>query len=132
MKHTEPVVPTRDRKTDNSIVDRFGRVFNYIRISVIEHCNLRCIYCMPEEGINFVKRAELLTANEIQRILEVLSKIGIRKVRFTGGEPLLRDDIIEILTNTVKIDTIQSVHMTTNGILLEQMAQDEKIQKCTA
>jgi len=124
MQHTAPAVTSRDRKQENMIADQFGRIFDYIRISVIEHCNLRCIYCMPEEGVNFVPRAELLTANEIKRILEVLSKIGIRKVRFTGGEPLLRHDFIEILMNTVKIDNIKSVHMTTNGILLEEMAED--------
>jgi len=124
MQDTAPDVSTSDGKQENIIKDQFGRIFDYIRISVIEHCNLRCIYCMPEEGVNFVPRAELLTNDEIQRILGVLSKIGLRKVRFTGGEPLLRNDIIEIIENAVKIDNIESVHMTTNGILLEQMAQN--------
>jgi cyclic pyranopterin phosphate synthase len=127
MQDTAPAVSSRDRKQENSIIDQFGRIFDYLRISVIEHCNLRCVYCMPEEGVNFVPRTELLTTDEIQRILKVLSKIGLRKVRFTGGEPLLRNDIVEIIKCAVKIDNIKSVHMTTNGILLGQMAEDLRL-----
>ena len=120
-------VITKIKPQEKLINDQFGRTFDYLRISVIEHCNLRCIYCMPEDGVNFVPRSDLLTPAEIQRIIKVLSQFGVKKVRFTGGEPLLRNDIIEIIKNTVSIKDIQSVHLTTNGIRLEQMAQNLRL-----
>ncbi len=72
------------------IVDRFGRTFNYLRIALNEQCNLRCIYCMPEEGIDFRSEDKLLTTKEIFRIIQITAEMGVSKMRFTGGEPLLR------------------------------------------
>jgi len=77
--------------------DRFGRQIDYLRISVIDHCNLRCVYCMPLRGLSFIPSPELLTAAEIERVAEAAVSVGFRKFRLTGGEPTLRPDIVEIV-----------------------------------
>ena len=104
--------------------DRFGRAFDYVRIAVTEKCNLRCTYCMPEEGVEFPDPTAVLTAAEIQRSVETLAKMGVRKVRFTGGEPLVRKDIIEIVANTANTPGVKAVHLTTNGLLFPKYAKD--------
>ena len=116
--YTPPLVNDQSMSLDSPITDRFGRTFNYLRLAVNEHCNLRCIYCMPEEGINFLDQGKILTTNEIKSILKVVADLGVSKVRLTGGEPLLRKDIFELIGYASKITTIDSVHMTTNGLLL--------------
>ena len=85
------------------IIDKFGRKFNYLRISVIENCNLRCVYCMPEKGIDFQPKANLLKREEIIRIINIAARMGITKIRYTGGEPLLRKDIVEIISTSYGI-----------------------------
>ena len=100
------------------ILDQFGRTFNYLRLAVNEMCNLRCIYCMPEDGIDFKSKDKILNKSEIFKLVQITSEMGVSKVRFTGGEPLLRKDIIDIIKYTKSISTIDSVHLTTNGILL--------------
>jgi len=100
------------------IVDQFGRSFTYLRIALNEQCNLRCIYCMPEEGIDFRTEDKLLTTDEICRFIEILSKMGISKIRFTGGEPLLRTDLSQLIHFANELDGVESIHLTTNGILL--------------
>jgi len=102
--------------------DGFGRVHSYVRIAVNEVCNLRCIYCMPEEGLVFKDREELLTTREILRVLRVLTGLGVCKVRFTGGEPLLRQDIRILVEKAVATEGVESVHLTTNGIFLSDQA----------
>jgi len=108
--------------TDNlkPITDQFGRIFDYLRIAVIENCNLRCVYCMPETGIAFALPGDLLKKDEIVRIVKIASGMGVRKIRYTGGEPLIRQDLTEIISETARIKNIVSVHLTTNGILLDQ------------
>ena len=104
------------------MIDGFGRTIDYVRISVTDRCNLRCVYCMPEEGVEFVPHEDILTYEEIVRICRALASLGIRKVKVTGGEPLLRKEI-EILISELKgIDGIQEITMTTNGCLLEEKA----------
>ena len=120
---------TNDNKTSvktDPIKDNFGRIFDYLRISVIENCNLRCVYCMPEKGVKFTPAANLLTAGEIQRIIKVLSFHGVSKIRFTGGEPLMRPDMVEIVQNTTSNEHVSSVHITTNGIFLQDKLQPLK------
>src|SRR5258708_3682005 len=78
--------------------DRFGREINYLRISVIDHCNLRCVYCMPLRGLSFVPSPELLTAEEIETVARAAVQVGFHKFRLTGGEPTLRSDIVEIVS----------------------------------
>jgi GTP 3',8-cyclase len=103
--------------------DRHGRTFDYVRIAVIEQCNLRCTYCMPEEGVKFKEKDMVLRTDEILRVVETLARMGVRKVRFTGGEPLVRPDIVDIVARSVKTPGVKAVHMTTNGLLFPKYAK---------
>ena len=102
--------------------DSFGRQINYLRISVIDHCNLRCVYCMPLRGLEFVSSDEVLTAQEIEIVVKAASTVGFNKIRLTGGEPTLRRDLIDIVQRISKVDGIDQVSMTTNAILLPDLA----------
>ena len=106
----------------SSITDQFGRTFTYLRIAVTDVCNLRCVYCMPEHGVNFLNRRDRLKAEEILRISRVAAGLGVHKIRFTGGEPLARGDIVELVEETARTSGIRSVHLTTNGVLLARFA----------
>jgi len=106
--------------------DRYGRTFDYVRIAVTDKCNLRCTYCMPEEGVDFQEKSKILTAEEILRVIGSLGRIGIKKVRFTGGEPTIRKDIAKLIAGAAATPGIKSVHMTTNAMLLHRYAQDLK------
>ena len=106
------------------MIDRMGRKIDYLRISVTDRCNLRCIYCMPESGVKLVDRSMLLRQEEILRITEVMAQLGICKIKLTGGEPLLYCRMPELVEQMKAIPGIRKVTVTTNGILLkEQMAQ---------
>jgi GTP 3',8-cyclase len=102
--------------------DRFGRDIDYLRISVIDHCNLRCVYCMPIRGLSFVPSDELLRAEEIEVVARAAVSVGFRKFRFTGGEPTLRPDIVDIVARVAAIDGVADVAMTTNAVLLPRLA----------
>ena len=102
--------------------DRFGREIDYLRISVIDHCNLRCVYCMPLRGLTFVPAPDLLTAAEIETVARAAVSIGFRKFRLTGGEPTLRADIVDIVARIAAIPGVQDVAMTSNAVLLPQLA----------
>ncbi len=117
-QHIHPLVADRGTPLEPPITDKFSRTFNYLRLAVNEHCNLRCIYCMPEEGAPFLDQAQLLSTNEIKIILRAMSDLGVKKVRFTGGEPLLRKDIIDLIKYSSQRSIFESVHITTNGLLL--------------
>ena len=106
--------------------DKFGRTFNYVRIAVTEKCNLRCTYCMPEEGVNFQGKEKILTAEEIIRIINVLAQMGVKKVRYTGGEPTVRKDIVDLVAGAKGTPGVKSVYMTTNGLLLDRYAAEFK------
>ena len=99
------------------IVDNHGRVLDYVRLAVTDRCNLRCFYCMPEEGIDYLPKKQLLTYEEMERMLQVLAGMGIRKVRITGGEPFLRKDLLSFLWRIKAIPGIEEIHITTNGVL---------------
>jgi cyclic pyranopterin phosphate synthase len=103
--------------------DRFGREINYLRISVIDTCNLRCVYCMPVRGLRFAPSEELLTAAEIERVARAAVTVGFRRIRLTGGEPTLRADIVEIVRRVSTVPGIAEVAMTTNAILLPRLAR---------
>lgn len=106
------------------MVDNYGRMIDYARISVTDRCNLRCVYCMPEEGIKSVSRQEILTFDEILRVCRCLVVLGIRKIKITGGEPLVRKDCAGLIRQIRRIEGIEKVTLTTNGICLkEQMKQ---------
>jgi len=106
--------------------DNHGRPLNYLRLAIIDRCNLRCFYCMPEEGIQYLKREELLTYEEMERITGTLAGMGISKVRITGGEPFMRNDIIPFLTRLKNIEGIEQINITTNGVFTRKYIDDLK------
>lgn len=101
--------------------DKFGRKINYLRISVTDRCNLRCIYCMPQEGIKLFPHEEILSYEEIIKVAKASRNIGIDTIRITGGEPLIRKNLPYLIEELKKIDGIQDIAITTNGILLKKM-----------
>ncbi|KAG6615576.1 Molybdenum cofactor biosynthesis protein A [Phytophthora cinnamomi] len=102
------------------LVDRFGRAHTYLRISLTERCNLRCRYCMPEEGVPLQPNQDLLTTPEIIRLAKLFASSGVKRIRLTGGEPLLRRDLVELVAQLRAIPGIESVGVTTNGITLQR------------
>jgi GTP 3',8-cyclase len=104
-------------------IDPFGRVINYLRISITDRCNLRCVYCMPQEGLQWEARADQLSVDEIAQVVEAASTGGVKRIRLTGGEPLVHPDIVEIVRRIASIKGIEEVSLTTNAILLEKLAQ---------
>ncbi|MBU3092332.1 GTP 3',8-cyclase MoaA [Clostridium sp. CF011] len=106
--------------------DSHGRDINYLRISVTDRCNLRCIYCMPEQGIKSKNHVDILRFEEILKIVKSAEKLGINKVRYTGGEPLVMKDLDKLIYETSKLPGIDDIAITTNGILLSGMASDLK------
>ncbi|MBI4946407.1 MAG: GTP 3',8-cyclase MoaA [Bacteroidetes bacterium] len=103
---------------ENNIVDQFGRVHDYLRISLTERCNLRCFYCMPEEGIALRPKAEFMNTDEVIRMAETFVSLGVKKIRITGGEPLVRSDAKQILEKLSKLPV--ELAITTNGILIDK------------
>lgn len=105
------------------LIDSFGRVHTNLRISVTDRCNIRCFYCMPAENVQFMDRKELLTFEEIERFVRIAVPLGLRKIRLTGGEPLVRRDLHKLVAKLAAIPEIADIGLTTNGILLEEQAQ---------
>ena len=107
----------------NSLIDRFGRVHRALRISVTDVCNIRCQYCMPAEGATFLPQQRLLSFEHIERFVRIISKLGINKIRITGGEPLMRSRLSELIERLAKIEGVDDLAITTNGMLLaDQLA----------
>lgn len=102
-----------------TLYDNHGRKINYLRLAVTDRCNLRCFYCMPEEGITYLPKKALLTFEEIERLVRLMASMGITKVRLTGGEPFVRTDLMKLIRKIVEIPSINDVHLTTNGVLTE-------------
>jgi len=107
--------------TNNPLTDRYGRQINYLRISVTDRCDLRCVYCMSED-MQFVPRAQLLTLEEVSRIGRVFTELGVNKIRITGGEPLTRRNVIEVFRQLGQLDQLQDLTLTTNGTQLDRFA----------
>jgi len=107
-----------------NITDKFSRKLRDLRISVTDRCNFRCTYCMPKEIYNsdykFFKKKEILSFEEIIRLTKILAYLGVKKVRLTGGEPLLRNNIHLLISHLKKIEGIADISMTTNGVLLSE------------
>src|SRR5512143_1124671 len=101
--------------------DRFGRNITYLRISLTDHCNLRCVYCMPED-MTFLPNAELLQDDEIIRLAALFASLGFDKIRLTGGEPTVRAGIVELVHDIAHTPGVRSVSMTTNGVLFSKLA----------
>ncbi len=102
--------------------DSFGRLHDNLRISVTDRCNIRCFYCMPERDVDFVPRAEILNYEEIERFARIAVGLGVRKVRITGGEPLVRKNLPELVRALVAIEGIDDLALTTNGVRLAELA----------
>jgi molybdenum cofactor biosynthesis protein A len=106
--------------------DNHGRTINYLRLSVTDRCNLRCFYCMPEEGINWLQRSELMSYEEMLKVCRLLVGIGIEKIRITGGEPFVRKDMMQFLTALSKINGLNELTITTNGVLTAPLVPELK------
>ena len=104
------------------LVDSWGRVHDNLRVSVTDRCNIRCFYCMPETDVHFVRRSEILDFEEIERFVRIAVTLGIRKLRVTGGEPLVRRDLAVLIRRLSTIPGIKDLALTTNGVLLPQLA----------
>jgi molybdenum cofactor biosynthesis protein A len=104
------------------LIDRFGRKHTYLRISVTDRCNFRCVYCMPEEGYDWLKREDVLDYEEVARLTRLLAEMGVNKVRLTGGEPTVRKRLETLITMIAEIPGIDSLLMTTNGFVLREKA----------
>lgn len=117
----EPILP-------DSEVHHEPRTINYLRLSVTDRCNLRCLYCMPDEGIDFVPHTEILSYEEMERLVRISVRNGIRKVRLTGGEPLVRKGFVAFLARLAAIEELKEITLTTNGVLLKRYAAD--IRNC--
>ncbi|TCS76362.1 GTP 3',8-cyclase MoaA [Effusibacillus lacus] len=118
------VVPYTVNRT---LTDKFGRVHDYLRISLTDRCNLRCVYCMPEEGMQFMENDKHLTFDEIEAVVRMAAKLGVRRLRLTGGEPLVRPNVEKLVSRLSAIPGIEDIALTTNGIFLAQKA--EKLRK---
>lgn len=105
------------------MIDRYNRSINYLRLSVTELCNLRCRYCMPEDGVCKKSHADMLTEDEMIQAVEAAASLGVTKVRITGGEPLIKRNILSICRRTAAVEGIHEVCITTNGVLLPQLAR---------
>ncbi|MGH9558118.1 MAG: GTP 3',8-cyclase MoaA [Bryobacteraceae bacterium] len=106
------------------LVDTFGRVHDNLRLSVTDRCNIRCFYCMPESDVKFQPRAQLLTFEEIEQFVRIAVTLGIRKLRITGGEPLVRKNLAMLIRKLVEINGIEDLALTTNGVLLAEQARE--------
>jgi cyclic pyranopterin phosphate synthase len=116
--------PLKRGNVINEFIDQNHRVINYLRISLTDRCNLRCIYCMPEEGIDPIPHSEVLSYEELLRVAQLAVRGGIRKVRLTGGEPLVRKGVIDFVRQLGQLDGLEHITLTTNGVLLARYAAD--------
>ena len=108
------------------MIDRFGREINYMRVSVTDKCNLRCRYCMPADGVCKKSHAEMLTEEEMITAVQAAASLGVKKIRITGGEPLVKRNILSICRRTTQVPGIEDIGITTNGVLLPELAAELK------
>ncbi|MBI2487633.1 MAG: radical SAM protein, partial [Deltaproteobacteria bacterium] len=109
-----------------TLSDRFWRKIDYLRISLTDRCNLRCIYCMPPEGITLFEKDRILTFEEMKRFSRIAVNLGVRKIKLTGGEPLVKKGIMSFIASLKEIERLEDLSLTTNGIFLEELAKDLK------
>src|SRR5690606_24223248 len=106
--------------------DQFGRSIQYLRISVTDRCNFRCVYCMPAEGLAWLPKQEILSYEEITEVVRQLAPLGLRRLRITGGEPTIRPDLVRLIGMLKAVDGIEDIALSTNGAKLPAMARDLK------
>jgi len=119
------VTSTTPANPKTQLIDRFGRTVNYIRLSVTDRCDLRCVYCMPKK-MNFVPRTQLLTLEEMETVGRAFINLGVDKIRITGGEPLVRKNILQLFNNLGSIEALKDLTLTTNGTQLKKYARNLK------
>src|SRR5689334_3504095 len=119
----KPSVTTVTRTPDGAF-DAYGRAMTYLRISLTDRCNFRCVYCMPALGMKFQPREEHLTDDELLRLVRLFARTGVTKIRLTGGEPTIRRGLVELVCGIKSFPGISEVSMTTNGLLLGRLAAD--------
>lgn len=117
-----PTVRPRAPATDGPLIDTFGRVARDLRVSVTDRCNLRCTYCMPAEGLPWLAKPEMLTDDELIRLIALFVRLGVRQVRLTGGEPLLRRSLVALVGRIAALQPRPMIAMTTNGVGLDRLA----------
>ena len=105
------------------MIDQFGRTVRYLRVSVTDKCNLRCVYCMPLEGLDLLKREEILTYEEIAEVVRTMAGMGLERVRITGGEPLIRRDLSDLVKMIADVPEIEDLSLSTNAVLLADQAE---------
>lgn len=116
--------PSRPVPESGPMADGFGRRIEYLRISVTDKCNLRCVYCMPEEGLPWLRREQILRYEEIAEVVRVMAEMGLRRVRLTGGEPLVRRDLASLVRMISAVPGIDDVSLSTNAVLLAEQADE--------
>src|SRR5271155_1139451 len=119
-KHSEGTSPTMP--TEGPLVDRYGRIHDDLRISVTDRCNLRCVYCMPEEGMTFLPRSALLTFDETTGVARIAPQLGVTSIRLPGGEPLVRNELDRLVSRLASLG-FRDLAMTTNGMRLAALAR---------
>ena len=117
-----PDAPIEEHAAAPRLIDTFGRIHRNLRISVTDRCNIRCFYCMPADDVSFLPRHELLTFEEIERTARIAVSLGIRRLRLTGGEPLVRRELHRLIALLAAIPGVEDIGLTTNGILLAEQA----------
>lgn len=122
METSRAVIPVLHDLPSHGLVDRWGRLHRSLRLSVTDRCNLRCLYCMPESASDFEEPAGVLTFDELERIVRVFARLGVRKVRITGGEPTLRRGLEQLVARLAAIALIDDLAMTTNGLRMVELA----------
>src|SRR5687768_7700729 len=123
---TPPMSPTRSagtRPSPMSAIDQFGRTIDYLRISVTDRCNFRCLYCMPEAGLQWLPKSEILSYEEIAEVVTQLAPMGLRRLRITGGEPTIRPNLDELIRMLRGIPGVEDIALSTNGVRLPQIAE---------
>ena len=124
VKQTILASPLRLYHQKNALQDSFGRIHNYLRMSLTEKCNLRCVYCMPLEGVPLTPSEDQLTLEERKRTIQIFTRLGMNKIRFTGGEPTVSNQLQELITYSRAQSNIQSIGITTNAIILHRQLDD--------
>jgi cyclic pyranopterin phosphate synthase len=120
----DTVPKSLEQPLESSLIDRYQRRIDYLRLSITDRCNLRCGYCMPPQGIPYLPHDDILRYEEIERLARLAVSLGITKIRLTGGEPLVRRGVLQLCEQLAQIPGVQSLSITTNGVLLPHFAQD--------
>lgn len=127
IKPHQTIKPFSNHQTSQPVLlDNHGRTVNYLRLAVTDRCNLRCHYCMPEHGLEWLSRSELLTYEEMLRLCSLLVKLGIQKIRITGGEPFVRKDMMKFLAALSRLDGLHQITLTTNGVVTAPLVPELK------